>query len=134
MFAWADRGKAQEARSMWAGWGIAAIALAAAAFMLRFLIALLREGAPSVCYWVVPVRREPEKDVHLKALGGIYFDDECCATDRDDYHLEFLENEGHAKEKYNSGFIGLDVHPASARLGWHSIYPSRGHIFREHRL
>ena len=25
------------------------------AFMVRFLIALLREGSPSVCYWVIPV-------------------------------------------------------------------------------
>jgi len=31
---------------MWATWIVAAIALAAAAFMLTFLIALLREGAP----------------------------------------------------------------------------------------
>ena len=36
---------------MWAAWVIAAIALAGAAFMLRFMMALLREGAPSVCYW-----------------------------------------------------------------------------------
>jgi len=42
---------------MWASWGIAAVALAGAAFMLRFLIALLREGAPSVSYCVVPVTR-----------------------------------------------------------------------------
>jgi hypothetical protein len=35
---------------MWASWVDAAIALAAATFMLRFLIALLREGAPAVCY------------------------------------------------------------------------------------
>jgi hypothetical protein len=119
---------------MWAAWIIAAIAWAGAAFMLRFLMGLLREGAPSVCYWVVPVRRGPEKEVHLKALGGIYFYDECCATDRDDYHLEFLENEGHAKEKYDSGLVSLDVHPATARLGWRSIYSSRGHIFPEHQL
>jgi hypothetical protein len=40
---------------MWAAWVIAAIACAAATFMGRFLVALLREGAPSVCYWVAPV-------------------------------------------------------------------------------
>ena len=120
---------------MWEAWVIAAIALAAAAFMLRFLMSLLREGAPSVCYWVVPVRREPEKEVHLKALGGIYFDDECGATEwnRDDCPVEFLEN-GHAKEEYDSSLISLDVHPASARLGRRSIHSSRGSVFREHRL
>ena len=47
---------------MWAAWVVAAIALAAAAFMLSFLMALLREGAPSVCYWMVPVRRKLEKE------------------------------------------------------------------------
>ena len=119
---------------MWPAWVVAAIALAAAAFMLRFLIALLREGAPSVCYWVVPVRRGQEKEVHLKALGGIYFEDECCATHPDDYHLEFLENEGHAEEKYDSGVIALDGRPADARLGWRSIYSSRGYGFRQRRL
>ncbi len=46
---------------MWPAWVIAAIALAGAAFMFRFLMALLRERAPSVCYWVVPVRPGPRK-------------------------------------------------------------------------
>jgi len=32
---------------------IAVIVLAAAAFMPRFLVALLREGAPSVCWGIV---------------------------------------------------------------------------------
>jgi hypothetical protein len=56
------RANAQEA-GMFATWGIAAIALAAAAFMLRFLIALLREGAPSVCYWVLPHHQDPKKEL-----------------------------------------------------------------------
>ena len=43
---------------MGAAWVIAAVALAGAGFMLWFLIALLRESAPSVCYWIVPVRRK----------------------------------------------------------------------------
>jgi hypothetical protein len=83
----------------------------------------------------VPVWREREKEVQLKSLAGIYFDDECGVTEwnRDDCPVEFLEN-GHAKEKYDSDLISLDVHPASARLGRRSIYPSRGSIFREHRL
>ena len=48
---------------MWAAWVVAAIALAGCGFMLRFLIAMLREGAPSVCYWIVPVRRGPEREI-----------------------------------------------------------------------
>jgi hypothetical protein len=59
---------------MWATWVVAAIALAAAAFMLRFLIALLREGAPSVCYWVVPVRREPKREL-VEILSSNCMDD-----------------------------------------------------------
>jgi hypothetical protein len=59
---------------MWVTWVVAAIALAAAAFMLTFLIALLRESAPSVCYWVVPVRREPEREL-VEILSSKRMDD-----------------------------------------------------------
>src|ERR1022692_2484571 len=59
---------------MWATWVVAAIALAAVAFMLTFLIALLREGAPSVCYRVVPVRREPEREL-VEILSSNYMHD-----------------------------------------------------------
>jgi hypothetical protein len=59
---------------MWATWIVAAIALAATAFMLTFLIALLREGAPSVCYWVVPVRREPKREL-VEILSSNCMDD-----------------------------------------------------------
>jgi hypothetical protein len=42
---------------------VAAIGLAAAAFMLRFLLALLCEGAPSVCYWVIPLVAGDEEEI-----------------------------------------------------------------------
>jgi hypothetical protein len=77
----------------------AAIALMGVGFMVWFLIALLREGVPSICYWVVPVRRERES--HIPAtLTRIHVDDGCLATQfkYDDYYLESLENEGHAEE------------------------------------
>jgi hypothetical protein len=121
---------------MWGASVVAAIALAAAAFMLRFLIALLSESAPSVCYWVVPVGGEPEGKEHLRVLRGIYFDDDCRATgcNRGDYYLEFLENENHGKEECTSGLIALDVRPASARLGWSSIHARRGNVLRERRF
>ncbi len=120
---------------MWPAWVIAAIALAGAAFMLRFLMALLREGAPSVCYWVVPVRRMPKKEVHLEALRGIYFDDDCRATEnhRSAGCGELLERENYAKEVFSSGLIALDVR-SIAGIDSRSIRPKRGHIFREHRL
>jgi len=121
---------------MWATWVVAAIGLAAVAFMLRFLMALLRENEPSVCYWVVPVRQETEKEEHLKVLRGIYSDDDCRTTegDRHDYHLELLENEHHAKKKFTSGLMVLDVCPVSDHLGRRSIHPKRGYVFGEPRL
>jgi hypothetical protein len=64
---------------MWAGWVVAAIALAGAAFMLRFLIALLREGAPSVCYCVVPVFPDPEREA-LKGLNRSRLEDDWPAV------------------------------------------------------
>jgi hypothetical protein len=102
--------------------------------MIRFLIAMLREGAPSICYWAFPVRREPEKRSHLKVLRSIYLDDDACAAgcQRGDDYLEFLENEGYAQKEYDSPFIALDVRSAPAYMGWRSIHPSRGNVFREH--
>jgi hypothetical protein len=120
---------------MWPAWVVAAFALAGASFMVRFLVALLREGAPPACYLVVPIRWEPEKRSHLKALGGIYFDDDAGAAEcnRGDDYLEFLENEGHAKKEYDSGLIALDVRTAPAYMGWRTIQPGGGNVFREQR-
>jgi hypothetical protein len=49
--------------------------------MLRVLIALLREGSSSVCYWVMPVRRRAEKGKDREALSRIYVDKSCRATE-----------------------------------------------------
>jgi hypothetical protein len=120
---------------MWAPWVVAGIALAAAAFMLRFLIALLREGAPSVSYWIVPVRGGPEKECHLEVLSSIYADEDCRAREnkRSDYDAELLEKENYAQEECSSGLIALDVRFVGG-LGWRPIYSRRGSNFREHRL
>src|ERR1700730_11568292 len=120
---------------MWPAWVIAAIALAGAAVMFRFLMALLREGAPSVCYWVVPVRPRPQKEVHLRVLRGIYFDDDCRVTENHTSAgcLELLERENYANEEFSPGLIALDVR-SIAGVDSCSIHPRRGHIFREHRL
>jgi hypothetical protein len=117
---------------MWAGWLIAAIALAATLFMLTFLIALLRESRPSVCYWIVPVLREPEKGQHLSVLRGIYFDDDCFATrgDSGDCRLELMENEHHAEEKCTSGLIDRAVDPVPDNVVWRPIQSSRGNVVR----
>jgi hypothetical protein len=72
---------------MWAVSVVAAIALAGFVFMLRFLIALLREGTPSVCYWVAPLRREPEKERYLRDLKNIYVGDDYLATETGGKHM-----------------------------------------------
>jgi hypothetical protein len=120
---------------MWATWIVAAIALAAATFMLRFLVALLREGAPSVCCWVVPVRRGSQSET-LGAARENYVDDEfrASACGRMEGYLEFLEKENYAKEECGSGLIAIDVCPASASMGWGSSYSRRGNLFHERRL
>jgi hypothetical protein len=119
---------------MWAAWLVAAIDLAALAFMVRFLTALLREGAASVCYWVVPVRGEPEKYVPLKTLRIIYFDDDCRTTEchGGNYSLEFLENENYAKEECASGLSALSVRPVGS-LRWGPVHRGRG-LFHERRF
>jgi hypothetical protein len=113
---------------MWGAFVVAAIALAAAAFMIRFLIALLREGAPPVCFWVVIVRRDPEAD---ESYVDKHDTPECnhsvCWPEL------LVENQGHAKEVRASGLISLDVRHVSAGLGWRSI--RRGvDVLRERRI
>lgn len=50
---------------MWLAFVLVAIVGGGTVFMIRFLIALLREGQPSVCYWVIPsaaaAGEEPEQ-------------------------------------------------------------------------
>jgi hypothetical protein len=120
---------------MWAALIVTAITSAATAFMLRFLIALLREGAPSVCYWVVPVRRKPEREI-VGVLRSDDIDDDGTALGHihRECHLELLENDNYAKEECSSGLIVLDVRPVSAGSVWRSIYQNNGYGVREHRL
>jgi ABC-type anion transport system duplicated permease subunit len=125
---------------MWAAWIVAAIALTGAAFMLRVLVALLGEGAPSVCYWVVPVRTEMLREV-VGAWGGNYVsakyvEDDCQTAQYNcgEYYDELLENGNYAKQECSSGLIALNVRPVSGGLGWRSIHWRRGYVFREHRL
>jgi hypothetical protein len=116
---------------MWAAGVVAAIAFAGVAFMLRFLMALLLESAPSICSWVVPVRREIEwaaeaaKQRDTGFPGGIDVDEDSCWSESDHgyYYLE-LENQNGAKE-YASGLIALDVRHVSSGSGRRSIR-SRG--------
>jgi len=100
--------------------------------MVWFLIGLIRDGAPSVCYWVVPVRQEPEREM-FEVING--YDEFCrvlegkCSA----HYLKSLENESHAQEESGPGLIALDVRLAPARLGWRSIQNGVS-VFREPRF
>jgi len=102
---------------------VAAIGFGAAAFMLRFLMALLGEGTPSVCYRVVPVRRKLEKGEDQEALGRIYVDESCRATaaNRSAPYRGALEKQNHAEGRYGQGLIAIDVRDVSGRAGWRAI-------------
>ena len=117
---------------MWVAWVVAGIALAAAAFMIRFLIALLREKAPSVSYWIIPVRERPEQRRHLQALSRIHVEEDSRVPEGNhgDQYVDSLENENYAKEDGDSGLVALDVPPIGG-LGWGSIHSGRGYTFSE---
>ncbi len=121
---------------MWPTFALAVIAGVGTVFMVRFLIALLQEGAPSVCYWVVPARLDSQKQGHLEVLRGIHLDDGYPATEcrgRGD-GFEFVENQIYAREECSSGLIALDVRPVYGTFGWRSVQPGRGNIFRQRQL
>jgi hypothetical protein len=100
---------------MWEAWAVAAIALTAAAFMLRFLIALLREGAPAVCFWIVAARCNQEPDARIENCDV----PECNGSVH--WSELFVEKQDYAKEVRTSGLISLDVRSVSASLGGRSI-------------
>jgi hypothetical protein len=113
---------------------VAAIGFGGAVFMLGFLIALLREGASSVRYWVVPVLRKPQRK-GFQILSGAYDDDgRGAGRELGDGRVELSENENHDQEKSGSGLITLDVRTISGGVGWSAIHPKRSFVLRERGL
>jgi hypothetical protein len=115
---------------------VAAIGFGAAAFMLRFLMALLREGAPSVCYRVVPVRRKLEKGEDLEALSRIYVGESCRATEANPSarYRGVLEKENHDEGRYGQGLIAIDVRDISGRAGWRAISAKHNAVLGQRRF
>ena len=118
---------------MWAAWIVAAIGLAGVTFMLRFLVALVREGQRRSATALFPDHGRPEKKRHLGVLRSIYVDENYRATEGD-RRLELSENENDAKEECNSGLIGLHVPHIADGLGWRPVHSRRGYAARERRL
>jgi hypothetical protein len=117
---------------MWVAIFFAAIALAGTSFMLWFLIALLRDSAPSTCCWIVPVRCDLKRESD-HGLGGYMGDDDYRSeSEPSDYYVELSENEVHAKQ-CASGLIALDVRSVTGRVGWRSIQFRHASVFHRHR-
>jgi hypothetical protein len=109
---------------MWVAILVAAIALSGTSFMVWFLIALLRDSAPSTCCWIVPVRCDLKRESD-HGLGGYVGDDGYSSeSEPSDCYVDLLENPVHAKHGA-SGLIALDVRSVTGRVGWRSIQPSR---------
>ena len=112
----------------------AAIASTGTAFMEWFLIALLRQSAPSTRCRIMPIRHELEKE-SPESLSGSCVDGHGRATGSNDqdYYAELLENYSYAKQ-CASGLIALDVCPVADRVGGRSIHSKPGYVFRERRI
>ena len=126
------------AEAMWVAVTFAAVALTGTVFMIWFLFALLRENAPSTNYWVVSIRREPERE-SIKAPGTGHADDDSFAAKANarEFSFESLENEHHAQERV-SGRIALNLRFVHDHVGWRPIHWQSIHkrvdVFREHGL
>jgi hypothetical protein len=112
---------------------VAAIGVGAAGFMLWFLFGLLREGAPSVSYWAVPVLRQKRET--FQVLDARHEDRGFCKTADgcNDYRANLLENQNHEQGKCGSGLITLNIRAISGGLGWRAIQSQRNYILTERR-
>jgi hypothetical protein len=115
---------------------VAAVGFGAAAFMLRFLMALLGERAPSVCYRAMPVCRKREKGEDLEALGRIYVDESCRATEanRSASYRRVLEKENHDEGRHGQGLIAIDVRDVSGRPDWRAINAKHNAVLGQRRF
>ena len=115
---------------------VAAVGFGAAAFMLRVLMGLLREGAPSVCYRVVRVCRKLKKGEDPEALGRIYVDESYRATEanRSAPYRGVLEKENHDEGRYGQGLIAIDVRDFAGRADRCAINSKHNAVLRQHRF
>jgi hypothetical protein len=110
----------------------AAIALTGAVFMFWFLVALLLDSTPSIC-WIIPIRCEPENENCETLIRSYVDEDHSAERRRGDSQVEVLENDDHAEE-YAPGLIAIGVRPVSNGLGWQSIRSRGRNAFHQHRL
>jgi hypothetical protein len=121
-----------------AAWVVAGIGVGGAMFMLWFLSALLREGAPSVRDWAAPKRQGLQRELQIKHLQflRIAYDGGVCLQARSNGSygaVELSENENHEKGEH-SGLITLDVRVTSGKRSWRTVHPKPTYVLRERRL
>jgi len=114
---------------------MAAITLSGAAFMLWFLIALLRESEPTICYWVVPIRKQRGPEI-LDVGSGTYGVEASLFTrySGSNYRRAGLENQNHAREECGSDLFFIDGPLLSKRLSWSTNQQQGEYDFRERRI
>jgi hypothetical protein len=120
---------------MWAAITFAAIGSMGTAFMVWFLVALLREGALSILQWNVAARWEPEKERHLVGMRSIYAGETtaCVVESHNGYaYSQILEKEVYAKECAR-GLFAFDIRFVSGAVGGRSIQARRA-VFYECRF
>ena len=114
---------------MWTAITLVTIALSGTIFLLWFLRGLLRERAPLVSYWVVPLRTEKasgaDSDTAFEHFRWSEFTTEC--------HVESLENEVHANPYSASRLVAIPVCLVPDGLGNSPVQPADILIFREYR-
>lgn len=94
---------------MWLTVAFVAIVAIGIAFLLGFLLALLRERAPSTCYWVVPSRPANTRTLPEEWNHGHVADDHALSSAAGNHYVELLgkgirENTIHTK-LFASGLI-----------------------------
>lgn len=109
---------------------VAAIGFGGAIFMLCFLIALLREQAPSIRHRATLAQRKL-RIRHLQVLRIAYDDGACLETGSNgsDRAVELLEKQNHEKGEYGS--TDLNVCISFGTLGWRTVQPKRRFVRRE---
>jgi hypothetical protein len=116
---------------MWLASIVAAIALLGTAFMIRFLVALLCEAAPSKSGQVIARSRYivPETRTERRGNLAVTF----AAERKSDEYIDLSENHFDAKECV-SGLMALTLRHVPAGSGWRSIRAGRASALQQHRF
>jgi hypothetical protein len=117
---------------MWLASVVAVIALAGTVFMIRFLVALLRDDAAPVSCQILAIDTDSYNAVsETRAEGRDNLPVGVVVQHKSDEYIELSENQFHAKECV-SGLMALTLRH-SAGNGWRSIRVDRIDVSQQYR-